>query len=64
MFVSRKENGEKTAHLNSLSERMLEEYGKVVDERDESKGLNNYSAPITALAAGHENGDALWYTMM
>ncbi len=43
---------------------MLEEYGKVVDERDESKGLNNYSAAITALAAGHENGDALWYTTM
>lgn len=36
---------------------LLEEYGKVVDERDETKGLNNYHAAATALAAGHENGD-------
>ncbi len=64
MFVSRKDDGEETAHLDSLSESMLEEYGQVMDERDESKGLNNYSTAVTTLAAGHENGDALWYTVM
>ena len=36
---------------------MLHEYGRVVDERDESKGMNNYTAAAKALAAGHENGE-------
>ncbi|XP_064382499.1 fidgetin-like protein 1 isoform X2 [Halichondria panicea] len=56
----KKDDGEETAHLDSLSESMLEEYGQVMDERDESKGLNNYSTAVTTLAAGHENDIKTW----
>lgn len=34
----------------------LQKYSRVVDERDESNGLNNFTSPALALAAGHNIG--------
>ncbi len=53
----RREDGEEVAHLDTLSERMLEQYGSVMDDKKENHGLDNYSAVVTILTTGQENGD-------
>lgn len=55
LILSRVEDGEGVGHLDDLSENMLEQYGCVMDDKEE--GLQNYSAVVTTLASGQENGE-------
>ncbi len=58
----RQENGDEVAHLDTLSQSMLEQYGRVMDEKEENQGLRNYSGVVTALANGQENGEIIFCT--
>lgn len=53
---SRRQAGRDSFGTEQLLKTYLDRYSRVMDERDESKGMNNFNSSVQALLAGKGKG--------
>ena len=56
-YSSRRKAGRDSFGMEQLLKDYLGRYGKVMDERDESKGMNNFKGTVDKLLAGKNIGN-------
>ena len=52
----RRTSGNDCTYLKNMTSEYLQHYCQVMDERDESKGMNNLYSPVQMLTAGQKKG--------